>query len=201
MLDKKPTRSRELLTILAFCGFVALAAGSAQSPETEKPNATGGVDSWQEKKDRQEADIMEQRPADQKALFSLFNNGRKEIKASQNEITEARAEDAWERKWCAATKKLRNLENWTGTISELRWNGFFSVEISFYPKDDGTLKLYDLDIKEGTDMFKVISELKTEMPVKISGYFIEPEVGCFDGARLRLQEMRVHTTKVAPIGE
>ena len=72
MLDKKPTKSRELLTILAFSGFIALAAGSAQSPETEKTNTTSGGDSWQEKNDSQEADIMAQRPADQKALFSLF---------------------------------------------------------------------------------------------------------------------------------
>ena len=42
MLNKKPTKSRELLTILAFSGFIALAAGSAQSPETEKTNTTSG---------------------------------------------------------------------------------------------------------------------------------------------------------------
>ena len=201
MLDKMPTKSRELLTILAFSGFIALAAGSAQSPETEKTNTTSGVDFWQEKNDRQEADIMAQRPADQKALFSLFNNGRKEIKAAQNEIAETKAEDAWEKKWCSVTKKLRNFDDWTGTISELRWNGYFSIEISFYPKDDGTLKLYDLDIKEGTDMFEVISKLKKEMHVKVSGYFIEPEIGCFDGARLRLQELHVHLTRVTQIFE
>ena len=155
----------------------------------------------QEKNDRQEDDIMEQRPADQKALFLIFNNGRKEIKSAQNEIAETKAEDAWEKKWCATTKKLRSFDGWTGTISELRWNGYFSVEISFYPKDDGTLNLYDLDIKEGTDMFEVISKLKKGMHVKVSGYFVEPETGCFDGARLRLQDIHVNITKVSPIGE
>jgi len=47
-------------------------------------------------------------------------------------------------------------------------------------------------------MFGVISKLKERMPVKVSGYFIEPETFCFDGARLRLQDFHVHLTSVTP---
>ena len=98
MLDKASNRSRVFLTLLAFCGFLALAAGSAPSPETGKTEkTTSDFDAWQEKKDREEADIMGQRATDQKVLFSIFNNGRKEIEAAQNEIVETKAEDAWEK--------------------------------------------------------------------------------------------------------
>jgi hypothetical protein len=142
---------------------------------------------------------LEHRPADQRALLALFNDGDKEIKAAQNEILKSRAEKAWETKWCAATKKLKKFDGWTGTIHDIRWNGYFSVEISSMPDDRGILKLYDLDIKEGTAMFEVISKLKEGMSGTTSGYFIEPEVFCFDGAHLSVQDFHVRFSKVAPL--
>ena len=174
-------KSRGLLTLLAVCGFLALAGASLDESGSERGVSAKAVDP-----------VVQARPPDEAALLTYdgsWNKAYAEVGAAPNVIVRNQVESRWDKRFCAAMNKLKYFNNWTGRVGDINFNGYFEVELGEY------INVYEI-IEPSAKAFTVISGLRYNQPIKVSGYFLHGPEACsvFNDRRFK-----VYLTSIAPL--
>jgi hypothetical protein len=123
-----------------------------------------------------------------------------------NDIVRDQMQDRWDRQFCSAIGKAREIANWTGRVREIRWNGYFEVELD--PEQHVVLVSSDLargralqePVTVPAQLFKAISGLSKGQPVRFSGYFdpgyAQGVAGCYANM---VRDFTVRLTSVEPL--
>jgi hypothetical protein len=137
------------------------------------------------------ADPVEQaQPRDEAALM-MEDQAFHEVRAAPNDIIERQVEDHWAKAFCTAVGNVKNFSNWTGRVSRIRDNGYFVVRLG---GEGGGLIIEDIGIVPGSDLYRAISGLHYNQPIKMSGYLTR--VTCetwYD------YDIEVHFTSISPL--
>lgn len=165
MFNQNRCRYAVVLT-LALAMIGAAVAGCDQSNDHDSKtqsgdaSATPAVDPIVQARPKDEADLM------------TFDQASAEVRGAPNDIIRQQVEDRWDKAFCAAVGNVTNFLNWTGRVETINENGYFEVDLGGY------ITLVDIGIVKGSDLYKVITGLHQDQPVKISGYFTHGGEAC-----------------------
>jgi hypothetical protein len=113
-----------------------------------------------------------------------------EYRAAPNSIIQDQVMQRWDKAFCDAVNKVTAFTDWTGRVNQINFNGYFEVDLGGY------IKVQDIGIEPSSRLFKIVSTLKVEQPIKISGSFVHGGEGCDVFVN---REFEVRLTNIAPL--
>jgi hypothetical protein len=134
--------------------------------------------------------VAQARPADEAALMVFYPKASKEYSAAPNAIIQDQVMERWDKAFCDAVNKVTTFTDWTGRVNQINFNGYFEVDLGGY------IKVQDIGIEPSARLFKVVSTLRVDQPIKFSGSFAHGGEGCDVFVN---REFEVHLTSITPL--
>lgn len=177
-----------LRTRLALASSLAVAAwGCSPTSPDPAPDSVAAAPALSPE-EAGEAAIAAQRPADEASLMH-WDAAYAAVTSAPNEIIRGRVEKEQDERFCSAVHRIETIRNWTGTIREIKFNGYFEVDAGGY------ITLADPDIRPGSRLFATLSGLKEGQAVRLSGRLGHDDTcSALSGRRLT-----VHLSSIAPL--
>jgi hypothetical protein len=134
--------------------------------------------------------VAQTRPPDEAGLMVFYPKARDEYRSAPNSIIQDQVMERWNNAFCSTVNKVMNFADWTGRVNKINFNGYFEVDLGGY------IKVQDIGIEPSTRLFKIISTLKEDQPIKISGSFVHGGEACDVFVN---REFEVRLTNIAPL--